>query len=328
MLADVARPPFIDDEDRSFVADGRDWAAVADVLRAAVDSPAPALPGDALAWAPPQLPPWREPPQMARVRTTWACSLAYYGPQFCGYAWQRDDPGRTVQGALERAIEPLLGGRHAAVLSCAGRTDAGVSATGQLASFYAWEPIELAELRDAVDACAPGSMRLLCARRVPREFHATFGAHWRRYVYLLPLRGADDDVCAGALDAQLAPLAGVERDYAALGRGLPSGKRTRATILHASARHVQLRPGGADARTVDAVRIELVADRFLRRQVRTLVATAVLCARDAARGMARPALLARACGGRQEDTAAAAPALGLCFAEAGYEPWARNRLAV
>lgn len=301
----------------SYVSDGRDWPAVERALRAAVLADLPSLPGDEGTWAPPRLPVWREPSPKARARTTWACSIAYFGPSFHGYAWQPLEPERTVQGALEGAIRPLLRGRHEAVVDCAGRTDAGVSAVGQLVSFYAWPPIDAEELRAAVDACAPSELRLLSAARVPREFHATFSALWRRYVYLLPLRAGDDDVCARSLDAQLAPLVGVPRDYAALGRGVPRGKRTSATLHHASARRVRL-AGSAS----DAVRIDVVADRFIRRQVRTLVATAILAARDSRASGEAGTLLRRACGGRQEDTAVAAPALGLCLAEAGYEPWA------
>jgi len=69
----------------------------------------------------------------------------------------------------------------------------------------------------------------------------------------------------------------------------------------------------------EAVRIEVVADRFLRKQIRTLVGTAIIAARDCPDEPRE--LLARACGGRAEDTAPPAPAIGLCFAEAGYEPF-------
>lgn len=341
-----ARPRQITSEeaDWSFVADGRDWAAVESVLLAAVSAGRPALPGDESAWAPPRLPTFCEPSTAAGVpksRTTWACSIAYYGPSFRGYAWQAHEPERTVQGLLEEAIKPLLLGRHALVLNCAGRTDAGVSAVGQLVSFYSWANIEPEQLRAAIDSCAPAKLRLLSAARVPRAFHATFCAQWRRYVYLLPLRSADcsplhafEDLSAEALNAQLAPLVGVELDYSALGRGVPKGKNTRATLHRAVARRVRLsaaqggvggRPVGAagGGQAVEALRIDVVADRFLRRQVRTLVATAVLAARDAPPDEPH-ALLRRVCSGRQAETAVAAPAVGLCFAEAGYAPWASD----
>lgn len=318
-MADAPAEPAHHGPEWLFIADGRDWDAVTRHIRAAVAAEAPALPGDRTAWAPPALPapPASRPTGGPRARETWACAVSYYGSGFHGFAWQKGEE-KTVQGCLERAIRPLLGGQHALVLDCAGRTDAGVSATSQIVSFYSWPPIDQSELRAAVDGAAPGELRLLWAQRVPREFHATFSALWRRYVYLLPLRpgaGADGDVTAARLDAQLAALVGVERDYAALGRGLKAGKSTRGTLLHASARTVRLDSG------VDAARIEIVGDRFLRRQVRTLVSTAVIAARD------RPddarALLDAASSGRPELTQQPAPAIGLCFAEAGYAPFVR-----
>jgi tRNA pseudouridine(38-40) synthase len=354
------------DPDWSFIAD-REWQSVARAMRSAVNSDLPALPGDERVWAPPQLPAEPAPPapRAPRQRTTWACAVSYHGQAFHGFAWQ--EGYRTVQGCLEGAIAPLCG-KHPLILSCAGRTDAGVSAIGQVVSFYTWAPIELEQLRAAVDGAAPGELRLLSARKVPRAFHASFSAQWRRYVYLLPLyprvpsaassaeerprmseresagesetdacegetgregerateRGAwTADVCVEALDAQLRALVGTERDYRALGRGLPASKSTRATLLAASARRVLL-GGGADEEGggrggVEAVRVELVGDRFIRRQVRTLISTAIL---TATREGAEPlALLERACGGKPEETPLPAPAVGLCFAEAEYAPF-------
>ena len=79
---------------------------------------------------------------------------------------------------------------------------------------------------------------------------------------------------------------GAPRDYAALGRGVPPGKETTTTLRQVSARMVELgsgdgsrdgsRDGGGDGGGAVATRVDLLGDRFLRRQVRVLVATAVL----------------------------------------------------
>ncbi|KAJ1623859.1 pseudouridine synthase, partial [Pavlovales sp. CCMP2436] len=312
-------------DDMRFIADGRDWDSVMQAMRAATDSDRPALPGDLREWSPQTLPVLQATGR-ARSRPgriTWALSISYFGPDFHGYAWQQALP--TVQGCIEAALAPLVQGRNTVVLECAGRTDAGVSAVGQLVSFYAWADLDERELRSAINAIC--GLQLLCARKMPREFHATFSAHWRRYVYLLPVRSlapstgqgagalrsvlAGADVSAEALHAQLQPLLGEERDYSALGRGLPKKKSTRCTLLAASARPVRLAytgatdAGGGEMIGTEAVRIEVVADRFLRKQIRTLVGTAIIAARDCPDEPRE--LLARACGGRAEDTAPPAP---------------------
>jgi tRNA pseudouridine(38-40) synthase len=305
---------------------GRDWDAVDAAMRAAALSGVP-LPGDTAMDLPSGLP--GPPPSRGGVRLkerhTWALTIAYYGPAFSSFTWQKDAPETTVLGILQVAIQPLLAGRHQIVLANAGRTDAGVSATGQLITFYSWEPIDPEALRIAVDSAAPGALRMRAAQLVPRSFHATFAAAWRRYVYILPCRergsgdtggGGGDDPTAEQVNAQLARLVGRPLDYAALGRGVPKGKNTVTTLLHASASAMTLPAGAQRSGTASAMRIDVTGDRFIRRQIRCLVATAVLAARF------NPGddgtLLRMATCGDQLQSAPAAPALGLCFAGVGY----------
>lgn len=219
-------------------------------------------------------------------------------------------------------------------------------------------------------------LRVWRAECVPRSFHATYSAAWRRYVYLLPLRwqcgqegpscggGGDDDDddddhegCgtdsarqSGRLGTMAAPgsgsaskhLAAVRHNTAAedlavalrtpdvdvavlntllselQGAPLPLGAFARdaspssngvCTLMLSRATAVTL-PCGQPAAAV-----ELVGDRFLRRAVRVLVATA---AREAARGADAGVLVELARAGNRAATAPPAPSLGLCFAAAGY----------
>jgi len=282
-----------------------------------------------------------------RKRHTWKLSIAYYGPAFSGMAWQRTPPKPTVSGCLHAAIEPLLLGRHSLRLGQSGRTDAGVSALGQRISFYAWPELDVAELEHAIAEAAPepGALRLVSAEQTTdRSYHASFSTRWRRYAYFLPppIGHSREDVMreAAAIDALLQPLVGEERQYAALGRGLPKGKSVATTLLHARARVVEL-PGGTPGGL--ATRVDLVGDRFIRRQVRTLVASAVHVAntlegeiaeelnspsasqRSTSAAMSEAAvttaLLRIATSGVQQETAHPAPALGLVFAEAGAAPF-------
>ena len=295
----------------------RDWAAVSGTMEAVVRGELSSLPGgDERSAVPRGLPEPR--PDFKDRRHTWALTVAYYGPAFASFAWQKDRPLDSVAGLVQAALEPFLGGK-AIRLASAGRTDRGVSAVGQLLSFPTFETVSADELRQALDSVRPGALRLIDARKVSRQFHAQFSSSWRRYVYLLPLAPHEDEL-ASVIDAQLAPLVGAEHSYAALGRQLPAGKNPRCTLHAARASRVVLPAlGGDGGPEVAAARIELVGDRFLRRQVRTLVATALHTASTAPDDPHD--LLRRATSGEQRLTAPPAPPEGLCFAEAGYTPW-------
>src|SRR5260370_9121854 len=93
---------------------------------------------------------------------TFRLTLAYDGTDFAGWQAQRAGGARTVQGTLEDALAKLTGGGRVAVAG-AGRTDAGVHALGQVASFApgsAWDP---AALHRALNAGLPADVRILDA---------------------------------------------------------------------------------------------------------------------------------------------------------------------
>ena len=299
----------------------RDWRPIESCIAACVAGDLRYLPGTTEEPLPPlstsALRQQRQRQQ--RKRHTWRMRLAYYGPSFSGFAWQNDAPLPTVAGCLQEAIEPLLEGRHSLVLSCAGRTDAGVSALGQQVSFYAWPELTPDAIRDAVARASPqpGALRVVSAREVDRSYHATFSTAWRRYAYLLPpppgATSSREEVAAEAeaLDGLLRGLAGTTRDYAALGRGLPKNKPTQSLLRHAAARPVAL-PGGGGY----ATRVDLVGDRFIRRQVRVLVATGVAAV---AAGQPSATFIDACTSGQQERTAHPAPPQGLVLHDAGTD---------
>ena len=213
----------------------RDWDAVSGTMEAVVRGELSSLPGgDERSAVPRGLP---EPiPDFKDRRHTWALTVAYYGPAFASFAWQKDCPLDSVMGCVDAAVEPFLGGR-AIRLASAGRTDRGVSAVGQLLSFPTFEDVTAEELRQALDSIRPGALRLVDARKVSRQFHAQFSASWRRYVYLLPLAPHEEELVP-VIDAQLAPLVGGTHSYAALGRQLPKGKNPLCTLHAARASRV------------------------------------------------------------------------------------------
>jgi tRNA pseudouridine38-40 synthase len=110
--------------------------------------------------------------------TAWRLDVAYDGGPFAGWAAQ---PGlRTVQGELEDALERVTGER--AVLTVAGRTDAGVHAWGQVASCRLGSPAK-ADLRRALDAVTPPEIAVLGAKAMPGGFDARREARSRTYCY-------------------------------------------------------------------------------------------------------------------------------------------------
>jgi tRNA pseudouridine38-40 synthase len=118
-----------------------------------------------------------------------AIGVAYRGTDFEG--WQTQPSGRAVQDVLERALSEIAG--HRVALTAAGRTDAGVHASAQVAHFdaSAVRP-ETAWVR-GVNTQLPDTVSVQWAARVEDDFHARYSAIGRSYRYVLyrqPVRPA------------------------------------------------------------------------------------------------------------------------------------------
>lgn len=106
--------------------------------------------------------------------------IEYDGGPFQG--WQRVSSGPSVQGALEDAIEKIIGAR--AEVFGSGRTDSGVHASAQVAHVDIEKPIEPQRLVDALNAhLRPNPISVLGAEIAAPDFHARFDAVRRVYVY-------------------------------------------------------------------------------------------------------------------------------------------------
>ncbi|MFZ1411001.1 MAG: tRNA pseudouridine(38-40) synthase TruA [Micropruina sp.] len=113
--------------------------------------------------------------------------ISYDGQDFHGWAGQ---PGlRTVQGELETWIQRVLRLSEAPALVCAGRTDAGVHARGQVAHLDLPDDSQAdqvaAELHRRLRLALPEDVAVNAVRPAPDGFDARFSAVWRRYVYRL-----------------------------------------------------------------------------------------------------------------------------------------------
>jgi tRNA pseudouridine38-40 synthase len=226
----------------------------------------------------------------------WRITLAYDGTDFAGWQTQAartKGPTRTVQGTLEDALGRFSGGARV-VVAGAGRTDAGVHALGQVASFTLEKAMPPADLQRALNALLPEDVRVLQADRAPAGFHARKSALSKLYRYELdtgPLQLPTRRRVAGHVPWRLdesavratAALYEGRQDFASLASSGGSVRTTVRTVLRSEARFM-----GA------TLVYEVEADGFLRKMVRSLVGGLVAAGRSAlAVEDLRRALLAR-----------------------------------
>ena len=110
---------------------------------------------------------------------TFKVTLSYDGTDFSGF--QRQSNARSVQAELEMALAAIEG-KHVTVAG-AGRTDSGVHALGQVASFTLASAIGERDLLRALNAKLPDDVRVLSAERAARDFNARFSARSKMYRY-------------------------------------------------------------------------------------------------------------------------------------------------
>ena len=204
-----------------------------------------------------------------------ALRIDYHGGPFAG--WQRQAGGQvSVQGAVEAALAKLEPGEH--TIAAAGRTDAGVHATAQVAHVDLtrdWDPFRLSEALNA--HLRPHPVAITACARVPDDFHARFSATGRRYVYRLVARRGPVTHDKGLVWQVLTPLAvDAMRQGAAYLIGHHDFTSFRSTFCQAKSPVKTLDriditehayPGGIE------YRFELAARSFLHNQVRSIVGT-------------------------------------------------------
>jgi tRNA pseudouridine38-40 synthase len=254
---------------------------------------------------------------MARYQLT----LAYDGTDFFGS--QRQANKRTVQGELERALCKL--GWTGRSVMLAGRTDTGVNATGQVASFdLDWSHSDEALVR-ALNAALPADLAIQKAQMVHAKFHPRFDANSRRYRYRLFCQPVRDPI-RERFHWRIWPEANVElleiiarlflgtHDFSAFGSPTTPTGSTMRTVMKAEWTQ-------ADQ---DEWHFEVQADAFLYRMVRRLVFVQVAVAQGkiSADAIAHSLVKGDAAGKRSETPVAVpaglAPAHGLTLVEVTY----------
>ena len=246
---------------------------------------------------------------------TFLATLHYDGTGFVG--WQRQLAGRSIQTEFERVLERLFG--HRTVAHAAGRTDAGVHATGQGVSFSAPAKWDAPTLRRAVNALLPRDCWVHSVHPMQPGFHARKSALTRRYRYDVGM----DDESASPFRRRFEWALGRPLDWDSLqltARAVLGEHDFRAFAAKGDKPHHRcrllraewkLRPEGR------GVSFTVEADRFLHHMVRMLVGTMVDIGLDRRPVEDMEVLL------RRNDNAATsppAPAQGLYFVAATYPP--------
>lgn len=236
--------------------------------------------------------------------------VEYDGTRYAGF--QRQKREITVQEEIERAFGSVT--QEQAKIVGAGRTDAGVHATGQVISFSTGWKRSLSELQRALNALLPLDIAILKLSEVPLDFHARKSALSRRYRYTIFNRSVRSSLSrlyayhwVGELDLEamkeaLESLMGVH-DFASFGRARPGGS-TRREMLEVDCR-----------REGDYIYIDLVANAFLKRMVRSIVGTLLLVGRGEMSPQGFKDILEAKDRSRGGDPL---PAHGLCLTKVSY----------
>ncbi len=248
--------------------------------------------------------------------------IAYDGSGFHG--WQRQPDKRTVQGHLETVLSRLF--KTEIMLNGTSRTDAGVHALGQQASFKADVNIPVEKLarviNNALCGCEKGSfaispVRIVAAEEKPPEFHARFDAKGKTYIYKIKNTETIDvfqrsyvyhvaealDTCAMRRAADI--LTGTH-DFKSFEA---SGSMPRESTVRTLYRMELLQEG-------DMIQLQVTGDGFLYNMVRILTGTLV----DVGRGRLTAQQMTDILAAKDRRTAGhTAPPFGLYLAKVYYE---------
>lgn len=240
---------------------------------------------------------------------TYRLTIAYDGTDFRGYATQ---PGvRTVQGELEAALGHHIGPVTSVV---AGRTDAGVHATGQVVSFATEVEIDPDLVKRSLNRQLGPEIAVLMFAAAPEDFHARFSATGRSYRYNIlnrevpnPFRArtswhVPDGLDVTAMNEAAAAFVG-EHDFASFCRKAGDASTVR-------------RVDWATWRAAEAIVVfDVAASSFCHQMVRSLVAQCVDVGRGRSQAAAVPAVLAAR---DRNASGGAAPPHGLTLVAVAY----------
>jgi len=250
-------------------------------------------------------------------------TLAYDGTDFRGWQIQPGQP--TIQGSLADVLFKLT--QERLTVHAAGRTDAGVHATGQVAHFKTHSELCAAEFQRAFNALLPPEIRVMAAEEVGQDFHARWNALAKTYRYRI-FRGRVVPPCVWRyvlhdpypldFDAMAAAARQFEGEHDFTSFAASSGseeddrERTTARIIY---RSELLAARSGNGPSPDEWVYEVRGKSFLRYMVRKIVGTLV----EVGRGKLSPADIPKLIELRDRTKSGPTmPPQGLCLAQVEY----------
>jgi tRNA pseudouridine38-40 synthase len=258
--------------------------------------------------------------------------VSYDGTEFAG--WQVQPGEETIQGKLASAIGRLTG--ENVLPQGSGRTDAGVHALAQVATFATESTIPVENLQKALNDGLPAAIRVMAVREVPAEFHARKSAVAKSYRYRLHRGGVCSPFVARYVwhypypldEAAMARAAGEvigEKDFTSFaavdpekGMGLRAAEGNDGVQEEAGGKRGNVRQifESEWERVEDELVYRVRGNGFLHHMVRNLVGTFLLVGK----GTLRIEDVGRILEARNRSAAGAtAPASGLCLMGVEYE---------
>ena len=198
-------------------------------------------------------------------------TIEYDGTNYVG--WQRQLSGPTIQEKIETSLRAMTGEKIK--LSGSGRTDSGVHALGQVASFKTQIRLSPIEIQKGLNSMLPKDIVIIAAEEADPGFHAQLSAESKTYIYKIFYRPFPSAILrerawfmpyplnARFMNEAARMLPG-EHDFRAFTQSESTVKSTVRTVLHA----------GIEARR-DILEFRIEADGFLKRMVRLIVGTLV-----------------------------------------------------
>lgn len=243
----------------------------------------------------------------------YALGIEYDGAEF--YGWQRQSHAPSVQQSVEKALGIVA--NHSVTVICAGRTDTGVHARGQVVHFDS--PSERSERQWilGINSNLPDAVRVLWVRAVDDSFHARFGALSRSYQYSILNRWVRPAIgvsyygwCRKALDAErmheAAQVLSGKHDFSAFRSAGCSAQHAVREVTSISV-----------TRQEDVVKIDITANAFLYHMVRNIAGSLIVVGL----GEKSTQWFAGVFQGRDRKLAGVtAESQGLCFMSVRYDP--------
>ncbi|NRA96126.1 MAG: tRNA pseudouridine(38-40) synthase TruA [Planctomycetes bacterium] len=237
--------------------------------------------------------------------------IEYDGTAYVG--WERQKNGLGIQEVLEEAVHTIT--RERVVIEGSGRTDAGVHALGQVASFRIEKDIHVGKLRLGLNAVLPPDIAVLSIEEVAADFHARRSAKSKRYRYTIlnaPARRPHARHVSyhfpQALDHEAMGKAAHhlvgEHDFTAFAREADQKKTCVRTILEAQV-----------VRDGSFLHVDVVGTGFLYNMVRIITGTLIEVGVGKRGAETVPALLRSK---QREETGYTVPAHGLALVHVGY----------